>query len=50
MSLAELWQGAALLARWFRFAPSEIENLSLEDFVQWLRLAQGKIKGEENRA
>ena len=36
----------ALLARWFRFQPSEIDALSAEDFVFWLEQASAQIKQE----
>jgi len=43
---AEVWKGAGLLARWFRFQPSEIEGLEVDDFLQWCRLAAEQIKRE----
>ncbi|MEW5885476.1 MAG: GpE family phage tail protein [Pseudomonadota bacterium] len=43
---AELWRGAGVLARWFRFQPSEIDALALDDFVRWCRLAAEQIKAE----
>jgi hypothetical protein len=36
----------ALLARWFRFQPSEIDELSIPDFVGWLERASSQIKNE----
>ncbi len=50
MRLDDLWAGAALLARWFRFAPSEIDALTLPDFVRWLEVAQTQIKAERASA
>jgi hypothetical protein len=35
---------AALLARWFRFQPSEIDELDIVRFVQW-----GEDAGEQIR-
>ena len=42
----DLWAGAALLARWFRFQPSEIEALEVGDFLRWVKLAQEQIRAE----
>lgn len=42
----DLWRGAALLARWFRFQPSEIDALEVEDFLRWIRLAGEQIEDE----
>ncbi|MDW8337399.1 MAG: hypothetical protein RMK34_10600 [Tepidimonas sp.] len=42
----DLWAGAALLARWFRFQPSEIDGLEVEDFVRWLQEARRQIRAE----
>ncbi|WP_071825880.1 GpE family phage tail protein [Metakosakonia massiliensis] len=36
----------ALLARWFRFPPSEIDALAVEDFTRWLDEANTQIKHE----
>ncbi|EAU0371680.1 GpE family phage tail protein [Salmonella enterica subsp. enterica] len=36
----------ALLARWFRFPPSEIDALSVDDFTCWLNEASAQIKHE----
>lgn len=47
---AELWRGAGLLARWFRFQPSEIDGLAVDDFLQWCRLAAEQIKDENEAA
>ena len=44
VALADLWQAAGLLARWFRFAPSEIDALELDDFAYWVELAAQQIK------
>ncbi|TCP09239.1 GpE protein [Crenobacter luteus] len=35
-----------MLARWFRFQPSEIDALELEEFVRWCRMAVDQIKRE----
>jgi uncharacterized protein YqcC (DUF446 family) len=42
----DLWAGAALLARWFRFQPSEIDALEAGDFLRWVRLAREQIRAE----
>ncbi|EFC7613286.1 TPA: GpE family phage tail protein [Escherichia albertii] len=36
----------ALLARWFRFPPSEIDSLTIDDFSHWLDEASAQIKIE----
>ncbi|ENO0459416.1 GpE family phage tail protein [Salmonella enterica] len=36
----------ALLARWFRFQPGEIDGLAVEDFERWLEEASAQIKRE----
>jgi predicted nicotinamide N-methyase len=36
----------ALLARWFRFQPSEIEALTVADFLTWCELAAEQIGRE----
>ncbi|ACX88644.1 hypothetical protein Pecwa_2894 [Pectobacterium parmentieri WPP163] len=41
-----LWKAQALLARWFRFQPSEIDALELDDFERWLDEASEQIKRE----
>lgn len=46
MREGDLWAGAALLARWFRFQPSEIDALEVGDFLRWVRLAREQIKAE----
>ena len=46
MREGDLWAGAALLARWFRFPPSEIDALEVPDFVRWVRLAREQIRDE----
>jgi hypothetical protein len=35
-----------LLARWFRFQPSEIDALEIDDLRRWLDVAREQIKGE----
>jgi hypothetical protein len=40
----------ALLARWFRFQPSEIDALELEDFLTWWELANEQIRQEAGPA
>lgn len=42
----DLWAAAALLARWFRFQPSEIDALDVDDLLTWCRLAADQIKAE----
>ncbi|MEW5790036.1 MAG: GpE family phage tail protein [Pseudomonadota bacterium] len=46
MSESDLWAGAALLARWFRFQPSEIDALEMDDFLRWLKEAERRIRAE----
>ena len=41
-----LWDGMALLARWFRFQPDGIDGLSVDEFVGWLERASDQIKRE----
>lgn len=36
----------ALLARWFRFQPGEIGELTVDEFVGWLERASDQIKRE----
>ena len=36
----------ALLARWFRFQPSEIDRLPIEVFCRWIEEANAQIKRE----
>jgi len=36
----------ALLARWFRFQPGEIDELGVDEFVSWLERASEQIKRE----
>ena len=33
----------ALLARWFRFQPSELEALEVGDLLKWVELANAQI-------
>ncbi|MBN9528215.1 MAG: GpE family phage tail protein [Alphaproteobacteria bacterium] len=35
-----------LLARWFRFQPSEIDALTIEDFVMWIEQAARQVRRE----
>lgn len=42
----ELWQAAALLARWFSFQPSEIDALEVDELARWLSEASRQIKAE----
>lgn len=44
LSESDYWQGAALLARWFRFGPQEIEALDADDFLRWIELACQQIE------
>ena len=39
-------QEVALLARWFRFPPSEIDGLAVDDFLKWCRIAAEQIRAE----
>ncbi|NOT66679.1 MAG: GpE family phage tail protein [Methylotenera sp.] len=39
-------QMAGLLARWFRFQPSEIDALEIDELVEWVELAKTQIKAE----
>ncbi|MBG6248260.1 GpE family phage tail protein [Candidatus Symbiopectobacterium endolongispinus] len=39
-------QAQALLARWFRFQPSELNELDLDEFEGWLEIASEQIKRE----
>lgn len=36
----------ALLARWFRMQPSEIDNLEIDDFALWVDMANQQIDAE----
>ncbi len=38
----------ALLARWFRFQPGEIDELTADEFVSWLERASEQIKNERS--
>ena len=33
----------ALLARWFRFQPSELAELEVDELVKWVELAREQI-------
>ncbi|HWO57690.1 MAG TPA: GpE family phage tail protein [bacterium] len=35
-----------MLARWFRFPPSEIDRLEMLDFLKWCELAAEQINRE----
>jgi hypothetical protein len=35
--LADLWNGMAIIARTYHFQPSEIDELDLLDFFEWLK-------------
>ncbi|MBL8509620.1 MAG: GpE family phage tail protein [Chitinimonas sp.] len=37
----------AMLARWFRFQPTELDELTTEEFVAWLEQASAQIKNEQ---
>lgn len=39
-------QAQGLLARWFRFQPSEIDELDSDDLEMWLDQAEEQIKSE----
>jgi hypothetical protein len=51
-SLDSLNKARALLARWFRFQPSEIDGLYFDDFLNWLDQAadQAEQINEANEA
>ncbi|WP_408610113.1 GpE family phage tail protein [Hydrogenophilus thermoluteolus] len=34
------------MARWFRFPPSEIDGLEVEELLAWVRAAQRQIRDE----
>ena len=34
----------ALLARWFRFQPGEIDRLTVVEFCRWVETASAQIK------
>jgi hypothetical protein len=46
VSAKELWPAKALLARWFRFQPSELDNMEAADIGQWVKHAAEQIKRE----
>lgn len=39
-----------MLARWFRFQPSEIDALAVEDFLRWIDEATAQIRHENEDA
>jgi len=39
-----------LLARWFRFQPSEIEQLTVERFLTWCEQAEQQIRQQSEAA
>ncbi|MEO1750725.1 hypothetical protein [Thiofaba sp. EF100] len=45
----DLWAADALLARWFRFQPSEIDALEMDDYLRWLTEAERQIKAEQGQ-
>jgi hypothetical protein len=40
---SDLWRAAGLLARWFRFQPSEIDDLTVDEFKRWVEVASEQI-------
>jgi hypothetical protein len=46
VSPEELMSASGMLARWFRFQPSEIDALDIEDFRAWCDEAARQIKRE----
>ena len=46
LGLEEIRGIAALLARWFRFQPSEIDELDIVRFVEWGQDAGEQIRRE----
>jgi hypothetical protein len=45
--LQELWQAKGLLAKWFGFQPSELDELDMSDFGHWCEQASEQIKQRE---
>ncbi|TXF11995.1 GpE family phage tail protein [Pelomicrobium methylotrophicum] len=41
-----MWAAAGLLARWFRFQPSEIDGLEVDDLLAWVKEASRQIRDE----
>ncbi|QYM95062.1 GpE family phage tail protein [Dickeya ananatis] len=39
-------QSQGVLARWFRWQPSELDALEVEEFEDWLEIASQQIKRE----
>lgn len=35
-----------MLARWFRFPPSELDALDVDDLIRWCELAARQIRAE----
>ena len=42
----DLTDGMGLLARWFRFQPSEIDALDIDDFAMWVEQALKQIEAQ----
>ena len=40
---------AALLARWFRFQPSEIDDLTIDELLDWCKSAGEQIDAVSER-
>ncbi|MBO1856851.1 GpE family phage tail protein [Burkholderia cenocepacia] len=41
--MSQLQEIAGLLARWFRFQPSEIDDLSVDELLDWAKTAGAQI-------
>lgn len=48
VSEANYWAVAGTLARWFRFSPSEIDGLEVDDFFTWFDVANEQIKAQND--
>jgi hypothetical protein len=44
LSKSEVWNSAAILATTFQFQPSEIDNLDIDELIQWGKLALDQYK------
>ncbi|MEX3690086.1 hypothetical protein AB3X91_03525 [Paraburkholderia sp. BR14263] len=43
MKLDEIKKLSGLLAKWFRFQPSEIDDLTIDEFIGWCETACEQI-------
>lgn len=46
MRASDVWEGMDLIGTAYGWAPSEIEELELEDFVTWFERGVAKLKRE----